>query len=268
MKKDKRAGQKTDGTIFLQITKSFGTFTRMQILGAITVIAGIILVTLLLRSDEPPTRDRTATPTNLQTQRIEEPAAIVEQTVNKGANRPPVVIAVRLSPNVVLPGVPVRAEVKSSDPDQDNVLLAYTWKINGEVVAEQSGDEFDTSGLHKGDMITVSVIPDDGKEQGQFLDSNGILIQNRPPEITSMPSAGVSSGFFQYQVLAQDPDNEPLQFSLEGAPPGMTIDPAGMIQWNVPQGLLGKQQVRVIVSDGSASSFQSFNLNLGAATAQ
>lgn len=267
MKKDKTAGQKTDGTIFLQITRRFGTFTRMQILGAITVITGIILVTLLLRSDEP-TRDRTATPTNLQKQRIEEPAAKVEQIVNKGANRPPVVIAVKLSPNVVLPGVPVRAEVKSSDPDQDNVLLAYTWKINGKVVAEQSGEEFDTSGLHKGDMITVSVVPDDGKEQGQFLDSNGILIQNRPPEITSMPSAGVSSGFFQYQVLAQDPDNEPLQFSLEGAPSEMTIDPSGLIQWDVPQGLQGKQQVRVIVSDGSASSFQAFNLNLGKGTAQ
>lgn len=263
MKRGKRTVQKSDSTLFVAMAKKFGSFTRGQILAAVTVIAGIILVVLLLRSDETPTNDIAAAPTNTPAPGTEDRATKVEIPEIKGANRPPVIAAVILSPNVVLPGTPVRVEVKATDPDHDNLHFDYIWKINGQVVAEQRGEEFDTNGLRKGDLITVSVIPNDGKESGHPLESNGIVIQNFPPEITSMPAAGVSSGFFKYQVRAQDPDNEPLLFSLEGAPPGMTVDSTGLIQWNVPQGLHGKQQVRVIVSDGSASCFQTFNLNLG-----
>lgn len=236
----------------------------MQILGAATLVAGIILIVLLLQEDKKtPTAAPLAPPKSSKALSDGDRTGKEGEPAVKGANRPPVVTAVLLAPNVVVPGVVVRAEVKTSDPDQDDVRLNYIWKINDQIVAEQSNEEFDTTDLLKGELLTVSVIPDDGKESGQPLESNGVLIQNRPPEITSMPTAGVSSGFFQYQVIAKDPDNDPLRFSLEEAPPGMTINQAGLIQWNVPLGLQGKQQVRLIASDGSASSFQAFNLNLG-----
>lgn len=263
MKKGKRAGQKPAKTTSLPGAKILSRFTRVQILGVATLLAGIILVLLLLRGEEVPTLDTPALPASSKVLATGNRTVQENEPAIKGANRQPVVTSVLLSPNVVVPGVVVRVDVEASDPDQNEIRLLYTWKINGEVVAEQSGEEFDTTSLHKGDLLTVSVIPDDGKEPGQPLDSNGILIQNRPPEIISMPTAGVSSGHFQYQVIAKDPDNDPLQFSLEGAPAGMTIDPAGLIQWDVPRCLQGKQQVRLIVSDGSASCFQTFNLNLG-----
>lgn len=268
MKKHKTAGHKPAGRPEHHHGKIFGKFTRVQILGAVTLVAGFILIVLLLRDESPPLCPSPAPSKNSKAVESGDRVAKESAPSIQGANRPPVVTAVLLSPNVVVPGVAVRAVAKASDPDQDDVRLLYTWKTNGEVVAEQSGEEFDTTALHKGDLLTVSVIPDDGKEPGQPLDSNGILIQNRSPEITSMPSAGVSSGHFSYQVIAKDPDNDPLQFSLEEAPPGMTINPAGLIQWDVPQGLQGKQQVRLIASDGSASSFQAFNLNLGRGAAQ
>lgn len=268
MKKHRTAGHKPAGSPSHHQGKLFGRFTRVQILGAVTLVAGFILVVLLLRDGSPPTSDSTLPPDNKiivdnGVRGVREKEAEV-----KGANRPPVIGALALVPKVVIPGIPVRVEVKANDPDQDDVRLEYIWKINGEVVAEQIGEQFDTTGLRKGDLLTVSVIPDDGKEKGQPRESNGIFIQNCPPEITSMPSAGANSGFFQYQVLAKDPDNEPLQFSLEDAPPGMTIDSTGMIKWSIPQGLQGKQQVRVIVSDGSGSCFQTFNLNLSSDAAK
>lgn len=264
MKKPNKAKHKAEESVFVQITKKVQSFSRIQILAALTVFSGIIFAILLLGSDETPPRNSPAPATDVPTQqRPDEPSIKVEEETLQGANRPPVVSAVKLSPNVVLPGIPVRVEVKATDPDQDDLRFEYIWKINGQAVAEQSGEEFDTTNLRKGELLTVTVTPDDGKEVGQPRESHGVLIQNRPPEITSMPSAGVTSGIFRYQVVAQDPDNEPLQFSLEGAPQGMTIDSAGLIQWDVPRGLQGKQQVRVIVSDGAASSFQSFNLNLG-----
>lgn len=268
MKKKKNAGQKPDNTTSHQIAKIFSRFTRVQILGAVTLVAGIILIVLLLRDKTPPTSGTTIPAAGNKVIDSGTHVDRVKQAVVSGVNRPPVVSELTLAPKVVIPGIPVRVEVKTSDPDQDDVRLDYIWKINGEVVSEQIGEQFDTTGLRKGDLLTVSVIPDDGKEKGQPRESNGILIQNCPPEITSTPTASLSSGIFQYQVLANDQDNEPLQFSLEEAPPGMTIDSTGMIRWSVPQNLQGKQQVRVIVSDGSGSCFQAFDLNLGAATAQ
>lgn len=268
MKKRNNPGQKPVPTTSLQIAKLFSRFTRVQILGAVTLVAGIILIVLLLRDESPPTSGTMIPAAGNKV--IDSGTHVVreKQTEVKGVNRPPAISELTLAPKVVIPGIPVRVEVKSNDPDQDDVRLDYIWKINGEVVSEQIGEQFDTTGLRKGDLLTVSVIPDDGKEKGQPRESNGILIQNCPPEITSMPTAGLSSGIFQYQVLAKDPDNEPLQFTLEEAPQGMTIDSTGMIKWSVPQGLQGKQQVRVIVSDGSGSCFQAFDLNLGAETAQ
>lgn len=267
MKKDKSIKKTAETTIFQKAVTRLGSFTRKQILGAITVFAGIILVALLLSGDEP-TQESISAAKNVPAQGAKERVSQEESALPTATNRPPVVTSIALSPNVVLPGVPVRVEVKSNDPDQDDIRFNFTWKINGQIVTEQSGEVFDTSELRKGDLITVTVIPDDGKEQGKPLDSNGILIQNRPPEIISLPSAGISSGYFQYQVTAKDADNDPLQFSLEGGPAEMTIDPTGLIQWAVPRGLKGKEQVRVIVSDGTSSSFQVFNLNLGTSVTQ
>lgn len=239
----------------------------MQKLGAVTLVTGIILLFILRHEETPPPHDL---PTPARSNKAVDPGVRVvpeKAAALKGANRPPVVTAIKLSPNVVFPGTPVFIEVKTTDPDQDDIVLNCVWCINGQV-SEQSGTEFDTTGLHKGDLLTVTVTADDGKESGQPLASNGILIQNRSPEITSMPSAGISNGHFSYQVIATDPDNDPLQFSLEEAPPGMTIDAAGLIQWDVPQGLQGKQQVRVTVSDGSGSSFQAFDLDFATAPAK
>lgn len=268
MNRRKRAGQEPAVKSPLGRLKDlYNRLSRVQLLGVAILVAGFILI-LLLRGETPQPPPPSSVPSKTQPVNAGEQAASAPKVVARKSNHPPVITAVRLAPNIVLPGVTVHAEVKADDPDQDEISYDYAWKINGEVVAEQTSVKFDTTSLHKGDLLTVTVIPDDGKELGAPLDSNGILIQNRPPEITSLPSAGVSSGHFSYQVIAKDPDNDPLLFSLEEAPPGMTINPEGLIQWNVPRGLQGKQQVRLIASDGSASSFQAFNLNLGAGAAQ
>src|SRR4029077_5794202 len=54
-----------------------------------------------------------------------------------------------------------------------------------------------------------------------------------------------------YQVVATDPDNDPLTFSLPVAPGGMTINPTtGLIHWDPTQSDGGVHAVRVRVDDG------------------
>jgi len=178
-------------------------------------------------------------------------------------NKPPQVMSVKLGPDLVFPDTPVKAEVEVTDPDGDPVSIDYEWKVNGEVVSGQAMEDFDTDGLRKGDLVTVTVTPYDGQTQGKAKESRPIVILNRPPEITSFPPQALSEGVFTYEVTANDPDGDPLQFSLENGPAGMSIDPtSGRIEWPVPTDLSGNFRVRIVVSDRDAKAFQEFSLNL------
>jgi RHS repeat-associated protein len=75
---------------------------------------------------------------------------------------------------------------------------------------------------------------------------------NRLPVVRSNPVLKVSQGaVYQYDVLATDPDREPLYYSLLTAPAGMTIDPLGRIRWQTKLDTpLGGRDVVVRVVDG------------------
>lgn len=181
-------------------------------------------------------------------------------------NIPPEVLSIKLTPKLVYPGTMIKAEIEGKDADDDPVTFNREWKKNDEVLAGETMDDLDTKGFKKGELITLYVTPFDGKEKGKRKWSPTIMIANRPPEITSSPPTAVANRY-TYEVRASDPDGDKLTYSLEGAPPGMTIDPAtGRIEWNVPSVSELKSDVvynlKVIASDGDATAFQGFNLSL------
>ncbi len=77
---------------------------------------------------------------------------------------------------------------------------------------------------------------------------------NRQPIIYSPPITQASSGFpYEYTVLAADPNNNTLTYSLDTYPEGMAIDGAtGKINW-IPTDI-GEVEVTVNVNDGSGLS--------------
>ena len=86
---------------------------------------------------------------------------------------------------------------------------------------------------------------------------------NDPPVITSTPVLTATVGVpYSYQVVANDPDNDPLIYSLTSPPAGMTISGAGLVSWT--PALAGPQPVTVNVSDGSASAAQDFTIQVAA----
>lgn len=181
-------------------------------------------------------------------------------------NTLPEVVSIKLTPKIVYPGTMIKAEIEGRDADDDPVTFYREWKKNDEVLPGETLDDLDTKGFKKGELITLYVTPFDGKEKGKIKWSPTIMIANRPPEITSSPPTVVSNRY-TYEVKASDPDGDKLTFSLEGAPPGMSIDPAtGRIEWNVPSVPELKSDVvynvKVIASDGDATAFQGFNLSL------
>jgi hypothetical protein len=176
---------------------------------------------------------------------------------------PPQIISLKLEPTLVFPGTLVKAVVEASDPQDDVVTFDYSWARNGEPLADEYLDELDTSELLKGDVITALVTPVSNHVKGEGKRSRPLVILNRPPEISSEPTPEVEEGVFTYAVTAIDPDGDALKFALEEAPSGMKIaEDSGLVDWHVPPGYDGKVKVRIVVSDGDARAFQSFEMTV------
>jgi len=88
---------------------------------------------------------------------------------------------------------------------------------------------------------------------------------NYPPEITSVPIIEVNENeFYSYQVVAVDPDNHQLTYSLSVAPDWLSINPSsGLITGTAPEVDADTYfDVSVVASDGIDTDTQSYILTV------
>ncbi|MDT8317969.1 MAG: hypothetical protein RQ824_08275 [bacterium] len=175
-------------------------------------------------------------------------------------NSLPEIVSLKLIPQVIYPGTTVIAKAEGRDNEEEDVTFYYRWQKNEEFLPGEEDEELDTTGFSKGDLITAFVTPFDGENEGKQVMSPSLLVSNRPPDITSAPVGNIVDGMFIYKVEASDPDGDELKFSLEGSPAAMTIDAGGRVEWKVPIDAKGPFSVKVVVSDGDATTFQGFNI--------
>lgn len=175
-------------------------------------------------------------------------------------NSPPEIVSLKLVPRVVYPGTRVTVLAEGKDLEEEDVIFYYRWQKNEKFLPGEESEELDTAGFVKNDFITAFVTPFDGEKKGKELMSPSLLVSNRPPDITSSPIGNMVDGLFIYEVEASDPDGDELEYSLEGSPSGMTIDSGGRVEWKVPTDAKGPFTIKVVVSDGDATTFQGFNI--------
>jgi hypothetical protein len=86
---------------------------------------------------------------------------------------------------------------------------------------------------------------------------------NLPPAITSTPPS-LTGMSYTYVVQADDPDDDPLTYSLPTAPAGMSIDAqSGLIQWSPTAAHSGDHAVLAQVGDGKGGfDSQAFRLHV------
>lgn len=183
-------------------------------------------------------------------------------------NTLPVVQQIILEPQQPVPGETLHAKVEVVDDDHDAVSLTFRWWKNQTLIKEGKEDAFDTAGLSPQTLIRVEATPHDGLSAGQPALSQ-LVIGNRSPEIISTPSNPMNRDFYEYVVRAKDPEGDPISYSLEIAPAGMTIDKTtGRMYWKIPAGFTGAYKVRVVAEDGrGGSSTQEFELTFNAPAA-
>jgi len=177
-------------------------------------------------------------------------------------NTPPVIQTVMLEPKEPKIGEQIKVALEGNDVDGDEVRYSYKWWRNTQVVLEGEKNILDTASFSRGDVVTVAVVPHDREGTGKEVRAQPVTISNHPPKFTSSVPATVTQGLFEYTVTANDAENDPLMFSLESAPPGMTIDErTGRLQWAIPPSSNGSYRVRVVVRDDHEGwAFQEFEI--------
>lgn len=175
-------------------------------------------------------------------------------------NRPPVIASTPVLDAIV--GTPLSYTLSASDPEGSNVTYSVRSGPNGFSIHATTGAVTWTP--IASDVGTVNVVLGASDPQGGVaVQSFAIDVrpENRLPVIRSNAVQRVSQGAqYQYDLLAVDPDREPLFYSLVAAPDGMTIDEIGRIRWQTALDTpLGGRDVTVRVRDGlGGEALQSF----------
>lgn len=149
-----------------------------------------------------------------------------------------------------------KAVILFEGAQNSDVQYMYDWTVNGSGISGVIEETLPwQEGFKRGDVIGVAVTPYSDLGQGAVTAGGAFTIPNSPPVISSEPSASFADGRFTYTALAEDPDGDPVDFTLRGAPPGMTIEPAtGLIVWEYGEGSAGEYKVTVIAADSEGAS--------------
>lgn len=179
-------------------------------------------------------------------------------------NSPPSVLSVPFSPDDIHAGVDITVKPVEYDPDGDSVGFTYKWSVNGNEIADDSpmltGDHF-----KRGDKVALTVIPHDGDGTGAPFASQNLVIPDGAPRILSSPPQEIHGDVYIYRVVAEDPDGDPIAFSLVAAPDGMTIDNrTGEIKWPITEKSSGDHVVEIAAQDPAGmKTTQKYTLTIG-----
>lgn len=179
-------------------------------------------------------------------------------------NTSPKVMAVSLTPQAARGGDKIEAAVEASDPDHDRVDLTYKWYRNETAIKEGEESFLDTTGFVVRDKIMVEVTAHDPAGTRNSLKSEPLVLGNSAPRIVSTPPISDAQGHFDYAVKAMDPDGDRVNYYLEAAPIGMSInETSGHILWQIPSDQEGIFHIKVAAKDGyGGMATQEFDLTL------
>jgi hypothetical protein len=161
--------------------------------------------------------------------------------------------AIRLQPSRPTRMDNLKAEVEVASDAPEQLVYTYLWKVNGRIIEEATEATLNLSTFKKGDIISVTVTPNDGSTNGFALESPLVAIHSAPPslELKAVRQTRKIGEPIELQLVVVAPDGDQVAFSLE-APlvPGMTIDKrSGKITWLLQPDQKGSFRFAAAVED-------------------
>lgn len=190
--------------------------------------------------------------------------SFVITVVAAAANSTPEILS---SPRTVAyPGMPYVYAVKASDADGNPLTYSLaempagmTMSPAGVIAWTPPGD---SAGSHS---VRVAVSDGAAIATQQFILRVASQDENTAPRITSNPPQSARHEKpYAYNAQAEDPQGDPLHWSLDAAPLGMSVNAeTGAIRWTPREDQLGPQQVVLRATDPfGASAVQSFAIEV------
>lgn len=214
-----------------------------------------------------PSLDTPPDSTELVRLRVKDSASLTDEqefTVSVGANTAPTITS---SPPLTAPRLVVYIyDVEANDARNSTLNYSLQQKPSGMSIQPQSG------------FITwVPTLAQVGDHQVhvRVADPGGLVAEqsyivtvppNDPPYFVSAPKVtGAIGGGYYYDANAVDPEAQPLQFSVDLGPVGLTIDQSnGIVSWVPTEEQLGEHVVSLKVTDDfGLSALQNYTVNVG-----
>ncbi len=186
------------------------------------------------------------------------------QVINGQPNQPPWITSI--PPGVAAESTLYTYSVLASDPEGGQIVFSLGIAPPGMTIDGATGVVRWTPtqsqiGTH---FVRVVVMDSAGLHAYQSYGLT-VLSSNQTPVITSVPrTMALEDALYEYQVAAQDPDNDTLSYSFVASVAGMTIDAAtGLIQWRPEAAHVGDRTIAVRVDDEhGAFAVQSYTLSV------
>ena len=160
-------------------------------------------------------------------------------------------------------------KVEAMDADLDTLEWSLLERPSGMQINADSGLLTWTPSKYRVGVHEVKIKvadPDGGEDVQSFLlyvklPTSG----NGAPHILSTPPVRVEPGaVYQYQVFAQDPEGDTIDYRLIEKPAGMQIDSEGLVTWTAPSENGMVANVHLIVEDDCQGSDQQlFQIDVG-----
>jgi len=168
------------------------------------------------------------------------------------ANHPPQIVDISITPQLPMTGDQLKVNVKTSDPDGDQVTCHYYWFINDQAIDDDSPAL--NRPIKRGDRVKVKVVATDGSQSSQAVWATA-KVGNAPP-IARLKDQKISGNEYIAFIDAKDPEGDPLFFELKEGPPNMKIDGTGKIEWPIPPGTSGSYEIVASVKDNEGDETQ------------
>jgi RHS repeat-associated protein len=164
-----------------------------------------------------------------------------------------------LSPTTPQVGKPFQYNAVAIDPDDDPITYSLAnGAPTGMVVDAVTGMLTWTAATTQLGNHDVRLIAsdDNGAETTQALNLTVIDAQpNTAPQITSQPRVTTRvNAPYLYQLTVQEPDGDPLTYTLVNAPEGMTLNERGLLAWQPKASQTGAHTITITVEDGQGGS--------------
>ena len=143
--------------------------------------------------------------------------------------------------------------------DLNNDPLSYTWKLDGEVVSEDSSynyqSDYDSAGTH-----TVKVDVTDGTSAASKIWSVEALNVNRRPVLEQIGDiTAKETEMVTITALATDDDKDSITYSISD--PRFSQD-GNVFTWQTGYDSAGTYEVTISSGDGTDTAQETFNLNV------